>query len=64
MATIHVLKPTSEPRTAAPPPNRSAEIIFFPGVRYERWEATPIVTLKPKKKRRSRVKRDRMSIVI
>jgi hypothetical protein len=46
---------------APPPPDRSAEIIFFPGVRYERWQSaeTPAPA---KKKRRSRVKRDRMSI--
>jgi hypothetical protein len=61
MATILVLKPTRETRVPPPAADRSAEIIFFPGVRYERWQSaeTPAPA---KKKRRSRVKRDRMSI--
>lgn len=35
-----------------------AEIVFFPGVRYERWEETPPATKSKKRARR----RDRMEI--
>jgi hypothetical protein len=67
MATIHVLKPVSAlcEAQAAEQPRRSAEIILFPGVRYERWAdaGKPVSAAdKQKRKRRSRVKRDKMTI--
>ena len=64
MATIHQLKlnPSREPRSD----NRavSAEIILFPGVRYERWAhaTAEVAVAKPKRRRRSRVKRDKLVI--
>jgi hypothetical protein len=70
MATILVLKPamnqaeTPRATTAA----HSAEIIFFPGVRYERWTddsaaaSAEATSETQKRKRRSRVKRDKMTI--
>lgn len=63
MATIHILRPTSELRQSAPRElAASAEIVLFPGVRYERWTEPKHAEAKSKKKRRSRVKRDRMTI--
>jgi hypothetical protein len=64
MATILVLKSTNESRATASRPATSAEIILFPGVRYERWQAAADNAPKVPRKRRSRVKRDRMDIVI
>jgi hypothetical protein len=68
MATIHLLKPipTERPQRA-PAAARSAEIILFPGVRYERWSETAQPSAAPakaKRKRRTRVKRDRLTIVV
>jgi hypothetical protein len=43
MATIHRIAPASARTTTSPDTNRkpsSAEIILFPGVRYERWSET------------------------
>lgn len=42
MATIHRLEPSLEPRPAgrAAKPTGTADIILFPGVRYERWSET------------------------
>lgn len=67
MATIHLLRPTtiSRPIERIDGDNASAQIIIFPGVRYERWaDAAAVAVAKPKKKRRSRVKRDRMTIAL
>lgn len=68
MATIHLLKPIPTERPPrAPTMARSAEIILFPGVRYERW-SEPVARVdtptKAKRKRRTRVKRDRLTIVV
>jgi hypothetical protein len=53
MATIlefrHGLKPGNARRNGF---TTSAEIVFFPGVRYERWEEEPAA--KPKKRARHR----------
>jgi hypothetical protein len=66
MATIHALRPA--PRCVPSKPlERTAEIILFPGVRYERWAEAAV---KPKRAARvkssgkSRVERDHLVIVI
>ena len=62
MATILAFPTTArgQPRRAQPPlfANTSAEIIFFPGVRYERW-----LSDQPAVKRRKRTtRRDRIEL--
>jgi hypothetical protein len=33
----------------------AAEIVFFPGVRYERWETEPAATAKKRQSRRDKI---------
>jgi hypothetical protein len=62
MATIHQLRLPDTPRTLrGPVPSAGAEIIFFPGVRYERWSEKTASAEKQKRKRRSRAKREKIS---
>jgi hypothetical protein len=62
MATLHKLLPPPRLTTGAPP-GRSAEIIIFPGVRYERPGA-PVLPVRSTRKapapRRARIKRDHL----
>lgn len=65
MATIHEF--CSPPREASNPKPVSAEIIIFPGIRYEYWGAETAKKAQPKReakaRRRSRrVKRDYLEI--
>jgi hypothetical protein len=60
MATLHRLLPPARVTTQAPA-GHSAQIIIFPGVRYERM-ADPGPAKKPTRRRRTRVKRDHMVI--
>jgi hypothetical protein len=66
MATIHQFKSVDRTKrpARAPVPETGAEIIFFPGVRYERWAEKAAIADKNKRKRRNRVKRDKISIVV
>lgn len=60
MATIHRIEPTSARRGNSPNTDHlplSAEIILFPGVRYERWADT-----QERAGRRSNKQRDRLEI--
>ena len=69
MATIHEFR--ALPRDSSVPRSVSAEIIIFPGIRYEYWSAEPVRGGSEKKARRSkpakprrgrRVKRDFLEI--
>jgi len=43
---------------------RSAcEIVLFPGVRYERWEAKPVENAQARPKRRTSRKRDKLELL-
>jgi hypothetical protein len=58
MATIHEFRPSR--RTGRSNLEGGAEIIIFPGVRYERWTEPPAE--KPKRRRKARTKRDHLRI--
>ena len=59
MATILDFPPrTSAERLRGSRATGSAEIVLFPGVRYERWEEAPAA----KRPRRKSVKRDTLEI--
>ena len=65
MATIHEFR--AQPREATSPQPVSAEIIIFPGIRYEYWEAQASAKAAPKRavkarRRARRVKRDYLEI--
>lgn len=65
MATIHELR--LQPREATSPQPVSAEIIIFPGIRYEYWDAQASAKAGPKRpakarRRARRVKRDYLEI--
>ena len=57
MATIHEFRPSSRTGKSILP--AGAQIIIFPGVRYERLTDTPA---QPKRRRKPRVKRDHLRI--
>jgi hypothetical protein len=63
MATIlKFIQPTTR-KTTAEKTGRTAEIVIFPGVRYERW-GTAVTPAKPKRKRRTRAKREGMTVAV
>ena len=60
MATIlefrTATRPTSIPQMRSRLAAAPAEIVFFPGVRYERWKAEPAMPAKPRRKAKKRDK--------
>jgi hypothetical protein len=49
-------------RSSRRPSGTSAEIVLFPGVRYERWETAPSQAAAEKPKRGRRTKRDTLDL--
>lgn len=59
MASILEYRPAARDDGSRRNDGAPCEIILFPGVRYERWEAAPV---KAKARRRAKVKRDHLEI--